>query len=140
MGKTLSLPLISILNPPDPHHSTILLVDDDPDLIERVRHSFRSSSGQFELLTARNGAEALPLLESRTIDLLVIDLQMPLMDGFELLTYALPLQPDAHLILLSEVPTELPEVIPDTPGIVELVEKLLVFLAGCDYASFFPAP
>ncbi len=104
--------------------ATILLVDDDRELLEDQGAPFRSS-GHFDLLTARDGAEALPLLESRSIDLLIIDLQMPLMDGFELLTYALPLQPDAHIVLLSEVATELPDLTTEASDTVELLLKPL---------------
>jgi len=62
--------------------ATILLVDDEPDLLEIFGCWLDSNSGR--LYQAANGEEALALLETTPIDLLVTDIRMPVMDGIAL--------------------------------------------------------
>lgn len=62
--------------------SKILLVDDDPHIRELAR-VFLNAAG-FEVIEAGNGQEALAKLDSDRVDLFVIDLMMPKMDGWEL--------------------------------------------------------
>ena len=60
----------------------ILVVDDNPDnqdiLIFRLRRM-----GNFELLVASNGKEALEVAARARPDLILMDLRMPVMDGYE---------------------------------------------------------
>jgi CheY-like chemotaxis protein len=61
--------------------ATILVVDDDED----VRDLYTAYlSGHFETVTAANGKEALDMLRARRIDLAVVDVHMPIMNGAEL--------------------------------------------------------
>lgn len=62
--------------------SKILLVDDDPHIRELARIFLRDEG--FEVHEAVDGVEALALLESITVDLVVLDIMMPNMDGWEL--------------------------------------------------------
>ena len=62
--------------------SSILIVDDDPDIRELVGH-FLQAQG-FQTVRAANGREALALLQSQAVDLAVIDIMMPVMDGWQL--------------------------------------------------------
>lgn len=57
----------------------ILLVDDEPDLVESLAMALE---GQFEVRTAHNGQEALAVLAREPIDAIVLDLMMPVMDGW----------------------------------------------------------
>ncbi len=61
----------------------ILVVEDDPDLNE-VMCDFLSSENA-TVLSASNGHEALSILKSEKINFIISDIQMPIMDGFELL-------------------------------------------------------
>jgi len=65
--------------------STILIVDDEPIILEMHARIVRSHSSSNRVLKARNGQEALEILKQETIDLVLLDLQMPEMDGFEVL-------------------------------------------------------
>jgi two-component system response regulator MprA len=56
----------------------VLLVDDDPDLLSGLEHLL---SERYEVLTASNGAEALHVLELETVDVVVLDMLMPFVDG-----------------------------------------------------------
>ncbi|AKU92343.1 response regulator transcription factor [Vulgatibacter incomptus] len=60
----------------------VLVVDDDPHLRELVRHNL--SREGFAVREASNGAAALEALETSSADLVVVDVMMPKMDGFEL--------------------------------------------------------
>lgn len=60
----------------------ILIVDDDPHIRELVE-VFLVQEG-FEVVAATDGVHALELLESITVDLAILDIMMPRMDGWEL--------------------------------------------------------
>jgi CheY-like chemotaxis protein len=70
----------SILGDPS-RRNRILVVDDDPD----VREIYRAfMDPPFVVVTAGNGKDALELLRSQRIDLAIIDVHMPVMNGVEL--------------------------------------------------------
>ena len=64
---------------------TILLVDDDPATLHVLQSGLTTVLDLADVVTASNGREALAILESRTIDVLVTDLSMPVLDGFFLI-------------------------------------------------------
>lgn len=61
-----------------------ILVADDTDALRRLLTTFLASEGH-QVLTAANGAEALALAERERPDLILLDVVMPLVDGFEAL-------------------------------------------------------
>jgi DNA-binding NtrC family response regulator len=62
----------------------ILVVEDDEDMQENLRRILVGSG--YEVRLARNGAEAVTLLESQLFHLILTDLVMPTMGGLQLLT------------------------------------------------------
>jgi DNA-binding response OmpR family regulator len=62
---------------------TILLVDDDAALLE-VTSIVLASEG-YRVVTAEDGAEALRILGREGLDLVVLDIMLPRMSGFEVL-------------------------------------------------------
>ena len=59
----------------------ILIVDDDPaicKLLEKVMHS-----NELETTTVNCGMDALSILKNHTFDLILMDIQMPIMNGYE---------------------------------------------------------
>ncbi len=60
----------------------ILVAEDDPDIVALLRLYLESSG--FEVFSAENGEDALKVLEKTSIDLAVLDIMMPKMDGYEL--------------------------------------------------------
>ena len=61
----------------------ILVVDDQPDVRERSVRALRAVG--HEVVEAENGSEALEVAAEQTPDLVLLDLMMPVMDGFEFL-------------------------------------------------------
>ena len=62
----------------------IILVVDDEESLRRILVRFLSGLGH-NVLTATNGADALTLLEDGGVDLLVTDINLPQVDGIEVL-------------------------------------------------------
>lgn len=60
----------------------ILVADDEPDVLFMTAFTLRQLGG-FDVIEARNGQEALELSEQHRPDLLVLDVQMPRMTGYE---------------------------------------------------------
>jgi len=66
--------------------TTVLFVDDDPGFLDAIQNLMRAySDGQWEVLVAPDAAGALALIREQKIDLLVIDVHMPVMDGLQFL-------------------------------------------------------
>jgi len=64
--------------------STVLIVDDMKVLRDQYSYDLRRKTG-FEILTAENGKKALEIIEDEEIDVAIIDIEMPVMDGLELI-------------------------------------------------------
>ncbi|MEP4534655.1 MAG: tetratricopeptide repeat protein [Cyclobacteriaceae bacterium] len=62
--------------------ATILVTDDHPEVRTYIGNQLKEN---YDVLFAANGIEALEILEKMSVDLLITDLMMPLMDGFELM-------------------------------------------------------
>lgn len=60
---------------------TILLVDDEKEIVDLLEIYLKNEG--FTLLKASNGIEALEILNSQHVDLIILDVMMPQMDGFE---------------------------------------------------------
>jgi CheY-like chemotaxis protein len=61
---------------------SVLIVDDDDDICEILSEILVRAG--YTVIAASNGAEALKVLESVRPSLILLDLNMPVMDGFEL--------------------------------------------------------
>ncbi len=61
----------------------VLLVDDEERILNFLR--FKLKGAGYEVLTAKDGQEALEVVQSQEPDLMVLDLVMPKMDGFGVL-------------------------------------------------------
>jgi YesN/AraC family two-component response regulator len=64
---------------------SILVVDDEPNTLEMQARIVQAHSSSNRVLTAGNGREALEVMRRETVDLVLLDLQMPELDGFGVL-------------------------------------------------------
>lgn len=78
-----------------------LIVDDEPRLRQVMMHLMRSDG--FQCVEAANGIEALEQLEIYPVILVLSDLRMPKMDGFELLREIRSRFPDAAVVMITAV-------------------------------------
>ena len=81
----------------------ILICDDDPMTIRTLEFQFKRDG--FDVIKTVNGREASKILdENEDIDLLLVDLYMPMMNGLELVTYVRhTLQSTMPIIVISMV-------------------------------------
>jgi two-component system alkaline phosphatase synthesis response regulator PhoP len=59
----------------------ILVVDDEEDIVQMLRYNLQKEG--YDVTTALNGAEALRLAQQQQVDLVLLDVMMPEIDGFE---------------------------------------------------------
>jgi two-component system, OmpR family, response regulator ResD len=62
-------------------HTKVLVADDDPNVCEIIRLYFAKQ--QIDLVVASDGRQALELVEKESPDMIILDVMMPQMDGFE---------------------------------------------------------
>ncbi len=79
--------------------ATLLCVDDEQNILAALRRLFRQDG--YRILTAGSGREALTLLESEPVDLVISDMRMPEMDGAHLLERVSSRWPQTLRILLT---------------------------------------
>ncbi|MBI2875523.1 MAG: sigma 54-interacting transcriptional regulator [Candidatus Tectomicrobia bacterium] len=77
---------------------TILVVDDEIHNLEALERAFR---GEYRVLTAQSGAEALQVLEQEEVALIITDQRMPGMTGIELLQRSIQYFPKAIRMILT---------------------------------------
>jgi len=92
------------MNPMD----KILIVDDDRIFLRSLNEGLQKYMGQFEVMTVSNGDEALKVLDSGRISVLITDLDMPKMGGLDLLSHMRKKRPQDPCVLMVE--PESPEI------------------------------
>jgi CheY-like chemotaxis protein/predicted regulator of Ras-like GTPase activity (Roadblock/LC7/MglB family) len=105
----------------------VLVVDDEESLLLTIQAGFDSYKDSFEVVTAHNGKEAVAVLESLPISLVVTDLKMPEMDGFELLTYLKNDYPQIPAIVMTAFGTPAIESRLSQTGMMRMLEKPVDF-------------
>lgn len=91
---------------------SVLLVDDEKNFLLSLADMLKDNADEFSIKTADNGKEAAAIIDDGNIDLVVTDLNMPEMDGFELM---------AHI---SQVNSELPVIAMTAYGTPEMESRL----------------
>jgi excisionase family DNA binding protein len=78
--KEFGMPLSAELTQDLPY---ILLVDDEADILDMLESLVKSGNGEVQVIKAQNGVEALLMIGERKPDLLILDIMMPGMNGYE---------------------------------------------------------
>jgi CheY-like chemotaxis protein len=89
-----------------PNRHKVLLLDDDEDLLELYREILQRLPSAPEIHVAASGARALALLESEPFTLLISDLNMPRMDGLQVLTIVRRKFPELRTAVMTSVVDE----------------------------------
>lgn len=79
----------------------ILVVDDEPAVLFALSEALSDRRRGLKVVTARDGREAMSVLEEEKIHLVVTDLRMPEVDGFELLAHLRRNYPSLPVILMT---------------------------------------
>jgi len=79
----------------------VLIVDDEPLNVDYLEQALEDSN--YQIITATNGQEALDKIHSEQPDLVLLDLMMPILDGFAVLSQvkADPMLRDIPVIIIS---------------------------------------
>jgi response regulator RpfG family c-di-GMP phosphodiesterase len=78
---------------------TLLLVDDEPAIVAALRRTLRGRG--YRILGATDPLEALKILDSEQVDLVISDIDMPQMTGLELVAQIRRVRPEVVRILLT---------------------------------------
>lgn len=79
--------------------ATILIVDDDRTIVRLCQRLLERAS--YHTITATDPLDAIKILEQRKVDLLLSDIRMPIMDGFELITRAKQYQSELPVLVMT---------------------------------------
>ncbi len=101
----------------------VLLVDDDTEMIHALKEGFKRYQESFEILLAEDGLKAVESLKKNIISLVVTDLKMPNMDGFELLAHIMEHYPDIPVIIITGYSTPEMENLARKGGAVGYIAK-----------------
>ena len=75
----------------------IIIVEDNVELLMMMRHLL---SRKYNVVTARNGKEAIEVIQKTELDLIISDVMMPVMDGYELVKYVKNSSDYGHLPII----------------------------------------
>ena len=80
--------------------ATVLVVDDDPDIRDFVQFGLEDEG--YRVLTASHGQAALNLLRRSAVNLILLDMRMPVMDGWTFASlYRQQAAPCAPIVLIT---------------------------------------
>lgn len=80
---------------------TVVLADDTPEIRTLLRLTMENQGGIEVVGEAGNGAEAVQIVSELQPDALVLDLAMPIMDGFQAIPEVRKISPHTKIIVLS---------------------------------------
>jgi CheY-like chemotaxis protein len=101
----------------------VLLVDDDREMLLALQEGFARYADSFSVLLAGDGVEALEYLKRQPVSLVVTDLKMPRVDGFELLATIMANFPDIPVIIITGYSTPRMEQLARKGGAVAFIAK-----------------
>lgn len=89
---------------PAPARATVLLVDDERDILDSLKTLLENAVSGVRCETAESGAQALEILKKGGIDLIVSDFKMPGMNGLAFLEQARKIAPEVPRIMMTAFP------------------------------------
>tara|TARA_B100000768_G_scaffold169614_1_gene175346 strand:+ start:1084 stop:2250 length:1167 start_codon:yes stop_codon:yes gene_type:complete len=79
----------------------ILIIEDELAIRNVLSNIIQEEDSSYEVELAENGVEGLEKITNNSFDLVLCDIKMPKMDGIDLLTKAMEIQPELTLIMIS---------------------------------------
>lgn len=101
----------------------VLVVDDDASIVEMIRMGLEADG--MHVLSAGDGAEALEMLERETVDVILLDIMMPRVDGWMALMEIRnnPATADIPVIMLTAKTQDLAKILAFKQGVQQYVTK-----------------
>jgi len=101
----------------------VLVVDDDASIVEMIRMGLEADG--MNVLSAGDGAEALEMLESEAVDVVLLDIMMPRVDGWMALMEIRnnPATADIPVIMLTAKTQDLAKILAFKQGVQQYVTK-----------------
>jgi DNA-binding NtrC family response regulator len=84
----------------------ILLADDDPEILAALSAALNSEG--YEVITAKNGRAACEQFREQHVDLAVLDLKMPVRDGWDVFERLTTIHPLLQIIIITAQPDQYP--------------------------------
>lgn len=114
----------------------VLFADDDQTLLSGYAALLTFFCPGVEMVGVEDGAQALRALEERPFSLLITDLEMPVLNGYELIRHCKERWPTLPIVVLSGAISNTPElfhlgatqVLPKSVGIESLVQQIQLLL------------
>jgi CheY-like chemotaxis protein len=105
----------------------ILLVDDNEFLLNVMISWLNYQMPDYRILTGSNGRDGMEILKGHPVDLIITDLRMPVMDGFQFIEQKNSICPNTPLIVMTSDYSD--EVIKrlKTLGVTQCIEKPFKF-------------
>jgi len=101
---------------------TVLVVEDERATQNLCRVGLRGLAG-FRILVASNGVEALEVMQEETVHILVTDLNMPVMDGFNLIGIVSERYPQVPVLVITSMPESEHQNVPLCLGALRILAK-----------------
>ena len=101
----------------------VLVVDDEEDMLWMLQRNLNKGMSQVEILAASSGEEALAILSDKKVDLVITDINMPGMNGLDLLIEVNNRYPDTGVIIMTAYPSNTFEREAMMGGSLRFVEK-----------------
>lgn len=121
---------------------TILIIDDDEFILFGLSKALNGRPNAYQVLTAQHGKQAVEILQRCPVDLVVTDLKMPLMNGYEVVDHVNKNYPAVPVVVMTG--DYLPDVKPRLRGasVWQFVSKPFSFrqLAVDIFGRLEPAP
>src|SRR6266853_1019794 len=86
-----------------PERPKVLLVDDDQDLLDLYKEILSQLPSRPEISTSTTGPRALAMMEAEPFTMLVTDLNMPKMDGLQVLSIVRKKFPELRTVVLTSI-------------------------------------
>ncbi len=111
----------------DRHMKHVLIVDDNISIAETLKLILGGCMRDVSFRTAANGKEAVEILQSRPVDLILTDINMPVMDGYQLIEYRNNYHPRVPLVVMTADASQEVVLRLGNLGITDCLEKPLSY-------------
>lgn len=101
----------------------LLIVDDEETITFSLYQSFIHSKADYEVVTSATGEEALERIQQQAFDLVVTDIMMPGIDGFELMSAIHADYPKTRVVIMTAYGSNIYKERAIAEGAISYVEK-----------------